>query len=446
MSVIVNNIVQKFNKQDQNTRIDRHLIQKMDPINPIINYFTEQNYALCTNSNYEKIYMICSLLNKSRINISLLKDESFNGVPDECRGLRHLVWLLVIGYLPLDPKMWLSFCKQQARIYEEFRVEFLVNPGKKRRESGTVEGDINNRVDHPLCLHEDSSWKQYFGDRAIWEVIDNDVKRTRTEVSFFIGAVDPAQNIHTNTLFEQMGKRTTDLDPKPIDHIETHGDVISRILFIYAKLNPAVGYVQGMNEILAVVYYLFNKDKIAGLEQYLESDSFFCFSILMSELRDNFIRSLDRSDTGLKGTLDQVQETLRILDPEVHQIIEEMNIKYEFFALRWVLLLFSQEFSIPDVFRLWDSLLSDEDRFTFLNFICVAMIETEREVLLDGDFTDSMHAIQHCYKNLEVGHFITNAQLLYQDYTTKKDYVGNREIPDAKEEEEKVDKEDKGTQ
>ena len=123
-----------------------------------------------------------------------------------------------------------------------------------------------------------------------------------------------------------------------------------------------------------------------------------------------------------------------------------MNIKYVFFALRWVLLLFSHEFFVPDVFRLWDSLLSDEDRFTFLNFICVAMIETECEVLLDGDFTDSMHAIQHCYKNLEVGYFISNAQLLYQDYTTKKDYVGNREIPDAMEEEEKVDKEDKGTQ
>jgi hypothetical protein len=41
------------------------------------------------------------------------------------------------------------------------------------------------------------------------------------------------------------------------NYIETHADVLSRILFIYAKLNPGVMYVQGMNEILATVYYCF---------------------------------------------------------------------------------------------------------------------------------------------------------------------------------------------
>jgi len=42
-----------------------------------------------------------------------------------------------------------------------------------------------------------------------------------------------------------------------INYIETHGDVLARILFIYAKLNPGVKYVQGMNEILAVLYFCF---------------------------------------------------------------------------------------------------------------------------------------------------------------------------------------------
>ena len=33
--------------------------------------------------------------------------------------------------------------------------------------------------------------------------------------------------------------------------------MLARILFIYAKLNPGVKYVQGMNEILATLYYCF---------------------------------------------------------------------------------------------------------------------------------------------------------------------------------------------
>lgn len=41
-------------------------------------------------------------------------------------------------------------------------------------------------------------------------------------------------------------------------------DYISRILYVYAKLNPKIQYVQGMNEILAPIFYLVNAGKPAG--------------------------------------------------------------------------------------------------------------------------------------------------------------------------------------
>ena len=36
---------------------------------------------------------------------------------------------------------------------------------------------------------------------------------------------------------------------------------MSRILFVYSKLNPRIKYVQGMNEILAPLFYLVNGHK-----------------------------------------------------------------------------------------------------------------------------------------------------------------------------------------
>jgi hypothetical protein len=36
---------------------------------------------------------------------------------------------------------------------------------------------------------------------------------------------------------------------------------MTRILFIFAKLNPLVEYVQGMNEILAPIFYIVNGHK-----------------------------------------------------------------------------------------------------------------------------------------------------------------------------------------
>lgn len=49
-----------------------------------------------------------------------------------------------------------------------------------------------------------------------------------------------------------------DLTADDLDHyIKTHSDILARILFVYAKLNAGLKYVQGMNEVLSVVYYCF---------------------------------------------------------------------------------------------------------------------------------------------------------------------------------------------
>lgn len=52
-----------------------------------------------------------------------------------------------------------------------------------------------------------------------------------------------------------------------------------------------------MNEVLAVLYYCFfsfNDDKVINSNDYLESDLFFCFNNLMIEIRDGFLRELDK--------------------------------------------------------------------------------------------------------------------------------------------------------
>lgn len=41
---------------------------------------------------------------------------------------------------------------------------------------------------------------------------------------------------------------------------------------------------------------------------------------------------------------------------------------------RWITLLMSQEFPLPEVLRIWDSLLSDRKRFDFLIDLACAMI------------------------------------------------------------------------
>ena len=86
------------------------------------------------------------------------------------------------------------------------------------------------------------------------------MRRTRTDLNFFCNAFDPANNTKKNKeqLARQVEFKHADLcGDDRLNYIETHADVLSRILFIYAKLNPGVKYVQGMNEVLACLYWCF---------------------------------------------------------------------------------------------------------------------------------------------------------------------------------------------
>ncbi len=55
----------------------------------------------------------------------------------------------------------------------------------------------------------------------------------------------------------------------------------------------------------------------------------------------------------------------------------------------------SQEFPLPDVLRIWDSLLSDETRSDFLIDVCTAMVIVIRQEILTNDFPENMKLLQN---------------------------------------------------
>ena len=151
-----------------------------------------------------------------------------------------------------------------------------------------------------------------------------------------------------------------------------------------------------MNEILAVLYYCFQQFGDDGMigEEYLESDLFFCFSNLMMEIRDGFLRDLDKEQSGITGRVKAYSDLLLEIDPDVYNNLKKQNVNHQFYALRWVMLLMCQQFDMSNVIRLWDTLFSDNNRFEFLNYICIAVVNLKRDIVLEGDFADCMEELQ----------------------------------------------------
>ena len=60
-----------------------------------------------------------------------------------------------------------------------------------------------------------------------------------------------------------------------------------------------------MNEIIGPIYYVLCSDPDIKWSQHAEPDTFYCFTRVMSEIRDNFIQSMDNSTSGVHANMNK---------------------------------------------------------------------------------------------------------------------------------------------
>ena len=272
---------------------------------------------------------------------------SDGGVPDDDDGhTRALVWKLCLGYLPEERTRWASVERGRRAAYDGFVEEF--------------------------CARADAraAWtERYVGD-AIAEQIDRDVMRVHPDMHFF------------NDEGEDGRRRK--------DHMRD-------ALYVYAKLNPGVGYVQGMHEMFGCLYYVFATSmKDESNTRAAAADAFYCFTEIFSEFRDVFVMELDATDQGVRAYLDALSDMLATHGPEVHGHLTSMNLSTSMYAFRWITLLFTQDFEFADVLRLWDVMLaSPRSKMECLLRLCVACVLNIGTELIEGDFATCMKMLQN---------------------------------------------------
>eukprot|EP00474_Spongospora_subterranea_P004129 CRZ04587.1 hypothetical protein [Spongospora subterranea] len=351
-----------------------------DIADTISNVVTDDSEVLVASSQQSQRYQdrvaaFTDCLTTPIVPMRLFRALSFDGIPDK-KGLRSTCWKILLGYLPPDSAEWMDCLQQQRSHYQKFLSDFVVNPFSQQPLSAvphqlSVEptpelgSSADHCVDNPLYHNgTPGTWSKFFDDNTLRDEIAKDVQRTHAAMHFFTQKVDYRGLFPTPSSNENGQEKQS----------ETHHQILSRILFVYAQLNPGVRYVQGMNELLAPLYYVFAQDPDPMHRAHCEADAFFCFTAIMAELKDRFIASLDSSDSGLSSCIDEFRDIFRRADPELYFHLESNHVDARYYSLRWLTLLCSQEFHLPDVLRLWDSLLSDPYRFDFLAYFCCSML------------------------------------------------------------------------
>jgi hypothetical protein len=362
-----------------------------------------KNYSLARAQNI--IYIIITKLNCNK----KIKTEISYGVYYYYNILENNIKRYFLENCDLNFSI-LSFSKQISS--SKFNYDYLSyeseNNLKKNKKSSNIKliekgyKDLDSLIkNNEFQKLKNEIDKKDYKSKEILEQIIKDVYRTNMQLSFFFQPTNKLKNFNKEEILNIYEKRKN-WDFSKIEHIyqydnfenETHADVLTRILFTYSYIIKDVSYHQGMNELLAPIYYCYSYDKlyVEEKEDDIEADSFWSFYYLMNKVKHNF----DEEQEGLFLNSEILGKCLEIVDNKIFLNLLEKNVKNEFYCFRWFILLFSQDFEIGDVLKLWDLIFSRENKNYFVFFICLGIIILRKDIILKG----GMAEILQCFQSL----------------------------------------------
>jgi hypothetical protein len=84
---------------------------------------------------------------------------------------------------------------------------------------------------------------------------------------------------------------------------------MTRILFIFSRLNPRVEYVQGMNELLAPIFYVVNS---SHKEQVQEAACFYMFNNVMTDILELHMKDFGKKENGVHERMRNISTMLLV--------------------------------------------------------------------------------------------------------------------------------------
>ncbi|KAK6958795.1 TBC1 domain family member 17 [Biomphalaria glabrata] len=192
--------------------------------------------------------------------------------------------------------------------------------------------------------------------RSNIRVIDKDVPRTDRDQPFFSGHGNP------------------------------HLSELRDILITFAAYHDALGYAQGMNDILSRFLYVMGS----------EVQTFWCFKTYMETIGNDFM------EEGMTHKIDLVRMLLQEMDPALLKHLDIIDLGNLFFCHRWLLLGFKREFSYEDSLRCFEILSSHHIELTSVEAARAVMREEMREFENTGGDVRTTGPVTHKEYTFEV--------------------------------------------
>jgi hypothetical protein len=144
---------------------------------------------------------------------------------------------------------------------------------------------------------------------------------------------------------------------------------LRRILHAYCVFDPDVGYCQGMGFVVSML-----------LLHAPEDEAFWMFVQMMFGRQFQMREMYRQGFPLLQHFLAILRRLLHRFQPSLHRHFDEQGIDVAFFATQWFMTLFSYQFNISLVCRIWDLFISEGWKVVFK--VAFAILQWDAQRLL----------------------------------------------------------------
>ncbi|KAK6541839.1 GTPase activating protein [Orbilia ellipsospora] len=300
------------------------------------------------------------------ITVDEVKERLFHGGCDT--AVRKEAWLFLLEVYP-----WDSSKDERAALMNSKRDEYVRLKGKWWDDVSRREGQ--------------GEAGEYWRDQK--NRIEKDVHRTDRNIPIFAGEDTPHPD--PDSQYSTIGTNV---------HLEQMKDM----LLTYNEYNTTLGYVQGMSDLLAPIYAVFQDDAVA----------FWAFVGFMERMERNFLRD----QSGMRAQLVTLDQLVQLMDPVLWKHLEKAESTNFFFFFRMILVWYKREFEWNDVLRLWEGLWTNYLSGQFHLFVALAVLERHRAVIMDHlqHFDEVLKYINELSGTIELNSTLIRAEALFYKF------------------------------
>ncbi|XP_008798103.2 TBC1 domain family member 5-like [Phoenix dactylifera] len=408
--------------------------------------------------------------------------------------LRSVRWRIDLGILPSSPSASIEALRRvtadSRRRYASLRRRLLIDPHLPK--DGNRSPDI--AMDNPLSQDPDSSWGRFFRNAELDRMLNQDLSRLYPEDDSYLQTpscqamlrrilllwclhhpeygyrqgmhellaplvyvlhvdldhLSRVQNLYQNCFkdeFDGISFPESDLVSNYGLTKFTNWDTVSDKDCDFQESAPTVSSLDDLDPDTRDIFLLSDAYGAEGelgvvlADRFMEHDAYCMFDGLMNgahgvvAMADFFSPSpAIGSSTGLPPIIEAssaLYHLLSIVDSSLHSHLVELGVEPQYFALRWLRVLFGREFSLDDLLVIWDELFSspnstciDNDaeysfkvlsspRGAFIAAMAVSVLLHLRSSLLATEHaTSCLQRLLNFPKNVDINKLIEKAKSL----------------------------------